>query len=181
MHLAEDALGVVSIQSAIKVSCCQLAWNTLLDIIDLKAFHTASIDNFFDQVEALKQTKIVMLAKQRQPIITHLLIGIAESSTHGPLEELRLELRQDALADNRDIVGVTIVTGVSLHLIVVHPLLVPLGPDGCLRRKRRLHKEVLVTAQLLEDTIAALKPPILHNLLHGHGYFVKVSVVLKTE
>lgn len=127
MHLAEDALGVVSIQSAIKVSCCQLACNTLLDIIDLKAFHTASIDNFFDQVEAL-------------------LIGIAECSTHGPLEELRLELRQDALADDRDIVGVTIVTGVSLHLIVVHPLLVPLGPDGCLRRKRRLHKEVLITA-----------------------------------
>jgi len=115
LHLAEHVLSVVSIHRDIKVIGRELAGHSLCVAINFEAFHTACFDNFFYQVQAL-------------------LAVVTQCSAHGPLEELRLQLLLHDLANNRDILGVMISAGVSLHLIVVHSLLVPFGPDGSFRR-----------------------------------------------
>ena len=48
LHLPVYVLGIVGIKDAIKVSCRQLSWLARLLLINLEAFHSANIDNFFD-------------------------------------------------------------------------------------------------------------------------------------
>lgn len=57
---------------------------------------------------------------------------------------------------------------VPSHLLVEDSLLMPLGPDAGLVRHLRVHEEVLILAQLLQDLRLRIGIPILHEVRVNH-------------
>ena len=91
---------------------------------------------------------------------TYLFMGLSDGGY--PFEEFWLELRFNDFPDDAVVPDIAELLSAAIHLIVVHSFLVPSGPDLGLGREVWGHKELLVLAELLQQSIFAFEAAIFH-------------------